>query len=292
MLVPLELLQNISISDFAYTAEYQLWHKRQVKVLEAGLISHSAVHDVANSVNMRLNQALHSVTEQPMQTGKNSEVLQALRTAAVAKASRTLAGEASSTECHWADGTPFNLHMYTTMLMSCFDTLDSTIVIDEVDDILDLLRKTWGILGINQTVHDVLFMWILFRQFVLTGQNEVELLEASASQMSQVAKVVPQAKLEDQHIQALSSILTTAQAWCEKRLLAYHESFPTGATGLMEHMLSVAISAAQILHDDSFRDQNHRRRKDEMDIAMSKIDVYIRSSLRTSFAQVQIFQPL
>lgn len=34
----------------------------------------------------------------------------------------------------------------------------------EVEEILELLKSTWRILGITETVHDTCYAWVLFRQ--------------------------------------------------------------------------------------------------------------------------------
>lgn len=287
MLLPLELLQQIRLADFADTKEYQLWQKRQLKALELGLLLHPAVKlDEPNSAVQRLKQLLHSSTGKPLETGKNSESMQALRSAATSLASRTDDGKMQEV-CHWADGFPFNLHLYQMLLSSCFDRADETNLIDEVDDVIDLFKKTWGILGFHQALHNVCFMWVLFRQFVVTGQQDLDLLRATDTQMTEVAKDAKGTK-DPQYVLILSSVLTSIQTWGENRLFAYHDTFPDGGKGLMENLLPVTLNAAKILHED-ISHEFRRRRKEEIDVASSRIDMYIRSSLKTAFAQVQAF---
>lgn len=284
MLLPLELLQQIRLADFADTKEYQLWQKRQLKALELGLLLHPAVKlDEPNSAVQRLKQLLHSSTGKPLETGKNSESMQALRSAATSLASRTDDGKMQEV-CHWADGFPFNLHLYQMLLSSCFDRADETNLIDEVDDVIDLFKKTWGILGFHQALHNVCFMWVLFRQFVVTGQQDLDLLRATDTQMAEVAKDAKGTK-DPQYVLILSSVLTSIQTWGENRLFAYHDTFPDGGKGLMENLLPVTLNAAKILHED-ISHEFRRRRKEEIDVASSRIDMYIRSSLKTAFAQM------
>lgn len=285
MLLPLELLQQIRLADFADVREYQLWQKRQLKVLEAGLLLHPAVKlDQSNSSVQRMKQLLRASTEKPLETGKNSESMQALRSAATSLASRSHDDARTQEVCHWADGFPFNLYLYQTLLCSCFDRADETNLIDEVDDVVDLFKKSWGILGIGQALHNVCFMWVLFRQYVATGQTELDLLRAAETQMAEVAKDANATK-DPQYILVLSSVLTSIQTWSEKRLFAYHDTFPGGAKGFMENLLPVALNAARILHED-ISHEFRRKRKQEVDVASSRIDLYVRSSLKTAFAQM------
>ena len=290
VLLPLELLQQIRLADFGDVREYQLWQKRQLKALELGLLLHPyiSLSQSDNAAQQRLRKILHSSLEKPLETGKNSESMQALRNAAMSLASRTDGGDDGKKldVCHWADGFPFNLHLYQTMLSCCFDRADETNIIDEVDDVIDVLKKTWGILGITQALHNVCFMWVLFRQFIVTGQTDVDLLKATESQMGEVTNDAKETK-DPRYLLVLRSVLTSIQAWSENRLFAYHDTFPTGAKGSMENLLPVALTAAKILHED-IAHEFRRRRKEEIDVSSSRIELYVRSSLKTAFAQVHI----
>nr|KAJ0209864.1 hypothetical protein LSAT_V11C400175800 [Lactuca sativa] len=51
----------------------------------------------------------------------------------------------------------------------------------EVEEILELLKSTWRILGITETIHHTGYAWVLFRQFVkaklLAGNNVLYLIK-------------------------------------------------------------------------------------------------------------------
>eukprot|EP00249_Psilotum_nudum_P016936 c26066_g2_i1 orf=115-3015(-) len=284
ILLPLELLQQIRLADFADPREYHSWQRRQLKVLETGLLWHPAVKlDQSNNAAQRLKQLLRGSTEKPLETGKNSESMQALRSAATSLAGR-MDGETTAEVCHWADGSPFNIHLYQMLLYCCFDKTDEMAVIDEIDEVMELVKKTWGILGIHEALHNACFMWILFCQFVVTGQSQLDLLGASKAQLVEVANDAKIVK-DPQYVLILSSILSAIQTWSEKRFLAYHDAFPSGGEGLMENLLPVALNAAQILYEDLPQDVQ-RKRKEEVDVASNRVDVYVRSSLRAAFAWV------
>ncbi|KAF5808499.1 hypothetical protein HanXRQr2_Chr04g0146081 [Helianthus annuus] len=59
------------------------------------------------------------------------------------------------------------------------------------------------------------------------------------------------------------------------------QAAPTGAS----EMQVIWVSAAKILVED-ISNEYRRRRKNDTDVARSRTDTYIRSSLRTAFAQV------
>jgi hypothetical protein len=284
MLVALELLQNIPASAFKDLNEHQHWLKRQLRLLEAGLLAHPLVRGDSGGVDaLRLRQNLKEMYDKSSDTGKNTESMQALRSAAMGQATRPSNGEAGDV-LHWIDGYPLNVHLYLAIIGALFDTLDECSVIDEIDEVMELIKKTWVMLGINQFTHTLCFMWILFRQFVLTGQKETDLLRAAESQMTDIQKDAKR-EVQPANLQLMTAILGAMQSWAEKRLLAYHDSFPEGANGAMEGLLSVSLLATEVLQQDISQDYRHRR-KPEVNLASGRIEVYVRSSITTVFAQV------
>lgn len=90
--------------------------------------------------------------------------------------------------CHWADGVPFNLGLYQTLLESCFDINKATSVIEEVDELLELIKKTWGVLGINQAYHNLCLSWVFFDRYVATDEVEIDLLYSAEKLFLEVGK--------------------------------------------------------------------------------------------------------
>lgn len=289
MVVPLELLQQLKLSDFTDSQEYDAWQKRTLKVLEVGLLLHPRLPlDRAQSSAQRLRQIIHGALDRPIETGRNNESLQVLRSAVMTLASRSVDGSLTEA-CHWADGFPLNLRLYQMLLEACFDINDESSILDEIDELMEHIKKTWGILGINQTFHNVCFTWVLFHRFVATGQVEMDLLYAADGQLEEVAKDAKITK-DPEYAKVLNSTLTAIMGWAEKRLLAYHETFDTGNIETMQGIVSLGVAAAKILVED-ISNEYRRRRKSEVNVARDRIDTYIRSSLRTAFAQASSYYP-
>ncbi|KAJ0847505.1 putative protein unc-13 [Helianthus annuus] len=159
MVLPLELLQQFKPSDFTDQQEYDTWQKRNLKMLEAGLLLHPHVPlGNATTASQRLQKIIRNALEKPIETGRNTESLQVLRGAVMSLANRSTDGSTDS--CHWADGFPLNLRLYEILLETCFDANDESSIIDEVDEVMELIKKTWGILGINQILHNICFSWV------------------------------------------------------------------------------------------------------------------------------------
>ncbi|KAH0453897.1 hypothetical protein IEQ34_018221 [Dendrobium chrysotoxum] len=280
--LPLELLQQFKASDFPDLQEYETWRSRNLKVLEAGLLLHPFIPlEKSDIASQRLKQIIRGASENPIDTGKNSESMQVLRSAVMSLAYRTTPGF-SSDVCHWADGSPLNLNLYQMLLDALFDYGEGSIV-EEIDEVLELFKKTWVVLGINQMIHNLCFLWFLFHCFVTTGQTDCDLLLAADNVLVEVANDAKTTK-DPIYSKILSSTLSSIMGWTEKRLLAYHETFNSSNIELMQCIVSLGVSAAKILVDD-IAHEYRRRRRDEVDVARSRIDTYIRSSLRTAFAQ-------
>lgn len=283
MVLPLELLQQFKSSDFTDQEEYEAWQKRNLKILEAGLLIHPYVMlEKSNTASQRLRQIIHGALDRPLETGRNNESMQILRNAVMSLASRSSDGSLAES-CHWADGSPLNLRLYEILLEALFDSNDETSIIEEVDEVMELIKKTWAILGINQMLHNLCFTWVLFNRFVATGQVENDLLYAADSQLAEVAKDAKTSK-DPAFANILNSTLSSILSWAEKRLLAYHDTFDKGNIDTMQSIVSLGVSAAKILVED-ISNEYRRKRKGEVDVARNRIDTYIRSSIRTAFAQ-------
>ncbi|KAM6583241.1 hypothetical protein CsatB_010243 [Cannabis sativa] len=281
MVLPLEFLQQFKASDFPnQQQEFEAWQRRNLKILEAGLLLHPCVPlDKTDSAPKRLRMIIQSSLEKPIETGKNSESMQALRSVVMSLACRSFDGSVSDT-CHWADGYPLNLKLYQMLLESCFDVNEETSVIEEVDEVLELMKKTWPILGINQMLHNLCFLWILFHRFVTTGEVESDLLLASNNLLVEVEKDA-RTTVDSVYSKILSSTLSSIMGWAEKRLLSYRDIFDSDNIESMQNVVSLGVFSAKILVEDISHNY-HKKRKDT-DVARDRVDSYIRSSLRKAF---------
>ncbi|KAF6136953.1 hypothetical protein GIB67_030717 [Kingdonia uniflora] len=81
----------------------------------------------------------------------------------------------------------------------------------------------------------------------------------------------------------LSSVLTSMQVWSEMRLLDYHKSFHKGTVGLMENLLSFALSVAKILNKGI---SNLKRGNGVEDSTGSRVDYFIKLSVRNAFSKM------
>ncbi|KAL0433246.1 UNVERIFIED_CONTAM: protein unc-13 [Sesamum latifolium] len=287
IILPLEL-RHLKPSEFNDPHEYHLWQKRQFRILEAGLLLHPSVPlEKSDASAVKLREIIESGEMKPIDTGKNSAVMKTLCNCVVALAWRSPDGGTTDV-CHWADGNPLNVLIYTALLSSIFDSKDETLVLDETDELLELMKKTWSTLGINRAIHNLCFTWVLFEQYVVTREVEPDLLGASYVMLTEVAADAKKPDREPIYMKMLATVLNLMKKWCDKRLLDYHRNFNRETVGLMENMLPLLFSATKILEEDVPYYVNAPQEKGDAgeEPTGNRVDLYVRSSLRNAFAQM------
>ncbi|KAB2014752.1 hypothetical protein ES319_D09G249000v1 [Gossypium barbadense] len=288
IILPLELLRHLKPSEFNDPHEYHAWQKRQLKILETGLILYPSIPiDKANSFMIRLRDIIRAGELKAIDTSKNSDMMRTLCNSIVSLCWRSSNG-APTTVCHWADGYPLNVHIYTALLRSIFSTRDETLVLDEVDELLELMKKTWSTLGFNKPMHNVCFAWVLFEQYVVTNQVEPDLLRAAFTMLSEVENDVKKSNRDETYMKILSSMLVVMQNWAEKKLLNYHEYFNRGTIGGIDNLLPLGILSTKILAECR-RIETEEGKKGDVKVSDSsgnRIDHYIRSSMKNAFARI------
>ncbi|PNY15813.1 hypothetical protein L195_g012516, partial [Trifolium pratense] len=130
LLVPLELLCCVARTEFSDKKAFIRWQKRQLKVLEEGLVNHPVVgFGESGRKTNELRILLAKIEESeflPSSSGElqRTECLRSLREIVIPLAERPARGDLTGEICHWADGYHFNVRLYEKVLLSVFDMLD------------------------------------------------------------------------------------------------------------------------------------------------------------------------
>uniref|UniRef100_A0A803KT18 Uncharacterized protein n=1 Tax=Chenopodium quinoa TaxID=63459 RepID=A0A803KT18_CHEQI len=292
IILPLELLRHLKPSEFRDHTEYHFWQKRQLKILEIGLILHPSIPlEQRNSCATKLREIIRLNEDKPIDTSKNSETMKQLCNCVLSLAWRGANGNPTDV-CHWADGHPLNLHLYIALLYSIFDIKDETGVLDEVDELMELMKKTWTTFGITRPVHNLCFTWVLFQQYVVTGQTEPDLLCATLTMLVEVANDAKKpGDREEAYVKTLASVMNSIIGWSEKKLLNYHEGIcKSNAHVIMENLLPLVLQARKILDEDVSTTiaarQEQGEGKETHESSGNRVDYYIRSSVRNSFSKI------
>lgn len=300
LLIPLELLCCISRTEFSDKKAYIRWQKRQLNMLEEGLVNHPAVgfgESACRASELRILLAKIEESESlPPPTGElqRTECLRSLREIAIPLAERPARGDLTGEVCHWADGYHLNVRLYEKLLLSVFDVLDEGKLTEEVEEILELLKSTWRILGVTETIHYTCYAWVLFHQFAITSEqgilkhaieqlNKIPLKEQRGPQerlhlKSLHCRVESEQKFSD--LSFLQSFLLPIQRWADKQLGDYHLHIPEGST-VMENTVVVAMVVWRLLLEEPELELLSGPVTDR-----DQIEAYITSSIKNAFMTI------
>ncbi|XP_050232331.1 protein unc-13 homolog [Mercurialis annua] len=291
LLVPFELLCCISRTEFSDKKAYIRWQKRQLFILEEGLINHPVVgfgESGRKASDLRILLAKIEEAEfRPSSEGEvqRTECLRSLREVAVALAERPARGDLTGEVCHWADGYHLNVRLYEKLLLSVFDILDEGKLTEEVEEILELLKSTWRVLGLTETIHYTCYSWVLFHQYIITQEHR--LLQLAIEQLRKISLKEQRGPQERLHLKSLSSrvegedlsflqsFLSPIQKWADKQLADYHKNFAEDSA-TMEDVVLVAMVTRRLLLEES----------DQASVTdREQIESYISTSIKSAFTR-------
>ncbi|GMY22793.1 protein unc-13 homolog isoform X1 [Fagus crenata] len=299
LLIPLELLCCVSRTEFSDKKAFIRWQKRQLNILEEGLINYPVVGFGESGRKLSELRILLAKIEEaeslPPSAGEiqRTECLRSLREIAIPLAERPARGDLTGEVCHWADGYPLNVRLYEKLLLSVFDMLDEGKLTEEVEEILELLKSTWRVLGITETVHYTCYAWVLFRQYVMTSEQRI--LQHAMEQLTKIPLKEQRGPQERSHLNSLhskvepggsrdmsflQSFLSPIQRWADKQLGDYHLHFAE-KSAMMGNIVAVAMVARRLLLE-------------EPEVAMQsmsitdrdQIESYILSSIKSAFSRL------
>lgn len=300
ILIPLELLCCISRTEFSDKKSYIKWQKRQLNMLEEGLINHPAVgFGESGRKTNELRVLLAKIEESesfppPASELQRTECLKSLREIANPLAERPARGDLTGEVCHWADGYHLNVKLYEKLLLSVFDVLDEGKLTEEVEEILELLKSTWRILGITETIHYTCYAWVLFRQFVITGEQSI--LQYVIEQLKKIPLKEQRGPQERMHLKSLhsrveiekgfqeltflQSFLLPISKWADKQLGDYHLNYAEGSA-MMENTVAVAMLVRRLLLEEPETAMESATISDK-----EQIEFYVTSSIKNAFTRI------
>ncbi|BBN07882.1 hypothetical protein MPTK1_4g07000 [Marchantia polymorpha subsp. ruderalis] len=304
MLLPLELLCAVPTSQFLDRKFHSRWRKRQISLIEEGLLHHPYVPlSPSDRTSAELRVLINKLEEaetlpSPAGPAQHAEALRSLRGVGLALAERVGRGDHTGEVCHWADGYHLNVRLYAKLLGSVFDVLDEGQLVEEVEEILELLKSTWRVLGITQTVHDTCYTWVLFRQYIMTGEEA--LLQHATQQMKKIASDAQRSAQERAYMRSLrctvedgdthkemsyvQSVLVPIKQWADKQLEDYHSKFGDDAKK-MEAIVTVAMVSGRLIADEQ-EQSGAIRNSGETTAVAKQAEGYIHSSLKLVYERI------
>ncbi|KAI3693593.1 hypothetical protein L1987_76540 [Smallanthus sonchifolius] len=233
----IELLSGIQQNEFLVERSYTQWRKRQANVLEElfSSVNYPEMQELGILLDKIKNPEEWNVIMTP---AERAEVLLAIRQVASSLSSMRGSSNIQGGSNYWNAGYHLNIRLYERLLFGVFDILDEGQLIEEHADYLKLVKLTWGTLGITQKMHDVLYGWVLFQQFIET--EELQLLDQANLQVQKVLSdnykgtdeqctdnlmCTVADNVTETRLSLVQAIFRAINLWCDSRLQDYHLHF-------------------------------------------------------------------
>ncbi|KAK3143954.1 hypothetical protein QOZ80_4AG0307060 [Eleusine coracana subsp. coracana] len=256
--ISLQLLSSVGKLDFPTERLRVQWQRRQANVLEELLLfSASRENDMSDALRIVLSKLKNtedwvvSVPEGRVEVLTIIERYNAKLTAVSKKFGL------KDEMYHWTHNYHFNFRLYEKLLCSVFDILEDGQLVEEADEILEIAKLTWPILGITDKLHDVFYAWVLFQKFAQTG--EVHLLKHAGFQIQKLRLRNEVKEIElytnsficsveacdsNRALSLVDSTLRKINIWCRKQLENYHAYFSKNNCSIFEAILNLVLLLA------------------------------------------------
>ncbi|KAK1305148.1 hypothetical protein QJS10_CPB11g00736 [Acorus calamus] len=198
---------------------------------------------------------------------------------------------------YWTSGYHLNIKLYKRLLCCIFDILEECQIIEEADEVLRLLKLTWTTLGINQTLHDALYGWVLFQQFLKTG--EAVLLEYAVNEMQKVVC----SKVDDGNeaaymnslicsigdndyegcLSLIHAVFLSVNSWCNRQLEDYHLHFSQKKSVDFKIVMRVAVVVGTDIECGEIK---FNQNLDGIEVTSERLKHFVEKSIRAAFKRV------
>ncbi|KAI0520525.1 hypothetical protein KFK09_008001 [Dendrobium nobile] len=304
--ISLELLGSLSRSDFPTERFYTQWQRRQVDMLEELLVD--PTNSVASEQQM-LSYLLSNIRNLEEWANLSHEV----RTDTLDWIGKFISRMSSMPEkfgvsdvaYYWTGSYYFTVKLYEKLLCSVFDILEDGQIVEEAEEILGVLRMTWSMLGINQMMHDTLYGWALFQQFVRTGDVlllkytivEVQQILSNIHGDSEVADVNVVCSVEvfgyRKDLNLVDAVLFNIYLWCSTQLEDYHLNFSEGDSQIFEGILTLAIISGTRFSNEIIETKvpnpshTHPEAETENGVTSKLVRLFVERSIQRTCQRVQ-----
>ncbi|CAN1186219.1 Protein unc-13 homolog [Linum perenne] len=238
--IALGLLNGIFKSDFTHEKSYRQWIRRQANILEELLCSSTeAVGTAGPTIKNHIAKIKDTEGWDAMSPSERVAVLASVRQVALRVSSLPGRFGIQGETFYWTAGYHLNARIYQNLLLGLFDVLEEGQLIEEAGELLPYINLTWPTLGITQRIHNALYSWTLFQQFLSTGNTL--LLENVVVELQKVLSADEENWLEQEYINSLAcsrqhegkrlklnlvqDIVLSISMSCDSKLQDYHLNF-------------------------------------------------------------------
>lgn len=285
--IVLGLMKNFSRSSFPNEKSYVQWKNRQANILEelcclGHLTAEYAI--IKNSIGKIRNAREWDI----MSPTEQAEVLNSIRDSASNILHKPGNGDQNF---DLRSGHHLKVRLYEKLLSSVFDILEEGQILAEANEILKLIQLTWSTLGITQIIHDALYCWVLFKQFVQTDNKDLleyatvqvqKILSAESLYGGKCCSCTIDWRERVVRLNLVPATLLSMNIWFDGKLQDYHRHFDQKPSKF-KRILSFAMTTAVIdLNEFGELIKPRSSTKD----ASRGIKMYIESSVQAAFMQV------
>lgn len=293
--VLLGVLNGVLKYDFLNENSYMRWKRRQATVLEELLCSSAdlSTTDLLTLKNL-LSKIKHGKEWESMSHYDRSEAILSIGKIASKMSSRV---GAQGGNIFQTEGYHVKLRLYERLLFAVFDILEEGKLIAEAEEILLLIKLTWSTLGITQKMHNALYGWVLFQQFL--GTDDPTLLEFAILQVQKALAVQMNDEKEDNYISSLlcscicgdkeshlgllEAIFFSISIWCDSKLQDYHLHFSQNPSSFKKVVtLALAVETPSI-EGCSLEVSNCNYLNK---FAKQKLKTYVKGSVKAAYKRV------
>lgn len=296
--ISLGLLNGMSNYDFSNEKAYAQWKKRQANILEELLCLANNRTSGDRKVRSLLAKVKTPKDWALMPPSQQAEVLSAINEVLSVRSYASAAFGIHGETYYWTAGYHLNIRLYEKLLFSVFDILEEGQLVEEADEILKLIKLTWSILGINQRLHNALYGWVLFKQFV--GTDEGVLLDCAILEMQKVISDDKHDEKEEQYMNSLScstvyngrelklsvlqALFLSMSIWCENKLQFYHLYFHQKPCFFKE-VVTLALAVWSYAFDES-GEVKFTKSNSSVEVTNRRFRTYVVMSIKKAYLQV------
>lgn len=293
--IALGLLNGTFKSDFLNERSYMQWKSRQANILEELLCSATGTTNEHLTIRSYVDKIRDEKEwDTMMSASERVAVVASIRQVAVKLSSLPAQFGIQGETFYWTAIYHVNIRLYQKLLFGLFDVLDEDQLIEEADEMLLLIKLTWSTLGITETMHDALYGWVLFQQFVRTGGSV--LLENAVLHLQKVISTEEDDRKEQymnslvctkqcngSHLKLhlLRSIFVSISMWCDYKLQDYHSHFSQKPYNF--RMIISLVSAVGVLASGDLKLMKLNASDAK---ASRKLKSYVKKSTEAAFRKV------
>uniref|UniRef100_A0A5B7C3J2 MHD1 domain-containing protein n=1 Tax=Davidia involucrata TaxID=16924 RepID=A0A5B7C3J2_DAVIN len=299
--ISLGLLNGIFKSDFLNERSYTQWRKRQASILEELFSSANHITTEQQTIGILLAK-IRNANEWDivMSPSECAEVILAIGQFASMLSSLPGKFGIHGETYYWTAGYYLNIRLYEKLLFGVFDILEEGQLIEEADEFLKLIKLTWSTLGITQKMHNALFGWVLFQQFLET--DEPILLDCAILEVQKVLSTEDNDGKEVQYMNSLmcstvcngseiksslvQAIFLSMSIWCDSKLQDYHLHF-IQKPGFFRRVMTIALAVGAYNFDECGCGGIKLTNSDALnEIAAKKLRTYVEWSIEAAHSRV------